>query len=538
MTRKASIALACLVAGVSLPGAAQARPGDLDPSFSDDGLVRAHFGKKSWANALAIQDDGKILVAGGSDDDLAVSRYRPDGQLDASFSSNGRLKSDFGGEDQAEGIAIQADGRVVVAGTTERAGPPYSSSVIVARYLPDGSPDPSFSDDGRLTTSFRDDDRASDVAIGPDGGILVTGTGDWVRGALLRFQPDGTPDASFAGGGVADLGPNTIASGVAVQSDGKVIVGGRSGWDYTDFLVARFDPDGDPDPGFSGDGRATADIADVDAAWDIAVRPNGKIIATGTECGPYGDFHPSCGAAVARFKSDGSLDGSFGTQGTESLYGSDGAGVALTPDGGIVSAGETPTDPYYEEDADFAVLRLDSRGTPDNAFRGDGLWATDFLSGYDAAADVALQRNGRIVTAGRSDRELALARYRVDAGPADADADGIRDGSDRCPHRFGRHRSGCPHYKRFLTMEFHKHRDLYWGALKSREPECMEGQQVRVLRKRRGADLLVDTATTDYKGRWRVDARLHPGHYYGVAVPSFDPASGRCLRAYAHGFEI
>jgi uncharacterized delta-60 repeat protein len=317
-----------------------------------------------------------------------------------------------------------------------------------------------------------------------------------------------------------------------------VIVGGRSGSDYADFLVARFEPDGDPDPGFSGDGRATADIADVDAAWDIAVRRNGKVIATGTGCGPYGDFHPSCGAAVARFKVDGSLDGSFGTRGVEDLYGSDGAGLALTPDGGMVSAGETPTDDYYDEDADFAVLRLDSRGTPDRAFRGGGLWATDFLSGYDAAADVALQRNGRIVTAGRSDRELALARYRVDAGPADADADGLRDGSDRCRRRFGHGRSGCPHYRRFLTMEFHRYRDLYWGELKSREPRCVEGQVIRVFRKRGGPDFLVDTTTTDYTGRWRVDARLDPGHYYAVAVPSFSAAFGRCRRAYADGFRI
>jgi hypothetical protein len=133
---------------------------------------------------------------------------------------------------------------------------------------------------------------------------------------------------------------------------------------------------------------------------------------------------------------------------------------------------------------------------------------------------------------------VALARYLVAAGPRDADADGVRDRLDRCPTRFGVNPSGCPHYRRTLNMQLRRRKDLDAGVLRAREPQCANAQEVRVFRQRRGPDLLVDTAVTDYLGRWNIDARLHPGHYYAVARSSFNSAYGRCLRARASGFRI
>jgi uncharacterized delta-60 repeat protein len=545
-TGAALVFVAVAVAAFVAP--ADATPGDLDPTFSRNGLVRTGFGAGGYshANAVAIQPDGRILAAGDADlddpetdPDLAIARYLPDGRLDSSFSSNGKLRADFGGADTAEAIALQGDGRIVVAGTS-------NPGLLIARYLPDGTPDPSFSGDGRLITNFS----ANDLALDSDGRIVVAGTRSGPEAALARFEPDGTPDTSFSGDGVATVGFAEASSGysVAIEPQGNLVLGGRSvvtqdGDDsYADLALARFKPNGDPDLSFSGDGLATADIIDSDSALDLALRPDGRIVAAGAIC--IVDFWDgTCAGVTAQFNPDGSLDGSFGDQGIQSLWapfhaGTVGEALALTGDGGIVVAGETLPDRFYTAPIDFALFSLDPDGSRNLSFTEHGVWTTDFLSGYDRASDVELQSNGRIVVAGSSDSQLALARYEVHSGPRDADADGLRDDADRCPSRFGTSRHGCPHYGRSLTMAFHKHQDLYVGTLASREPRCVDYEEVRVFRVRRGLDFKVDTANTSDAGRWSVDARLHPGRYYAVAPPSTGPKYGHCLKARADGFRI
>src|SRR5205823_5199649 len=140
--------------------------------------------------------------------DFAVARYNADGSLDTTFGSGGTVTTNFGPGatyDDADGVAIQSDGKIVVAGTCNRGG---SDNVFaVARYNADGSLDSTFGSGGTVTTDFGlggSDDSAYAVALQPDGKIVAAGAtylggvpGDF---ALARYNPDGTLDSTFGGG--------------------------------------------------------------------------------------------------------------------------------------------------------------------------------------------------------------------------------------------------------------------------------------------------------------------------------------------------
>jgi uncharacterized delta-60 repeat protein len=335
---------------------------------------------------------------------------------------------------------------------------------------------------------------------------------------------------------------------VAVQPDGSPVLGGQVLNDdllTTDLALARFGPGGGLDSSFGGDGTTTLDIGPVDDIHHIALRPDGRVVASGADCSSPEDLYGGCAGEAAQFNSDGSPDDSFGDQGvlilslrSRGYVGSVADALRVTEDGGTVLAGGSLTDRQDYGPVDFVLVRLDAAGSPDRSFREGGTWTTDFASGDDDAYDVALQDDGKIVAAGESGHMIALARYEVEPGRRDADADGVRDGTDRCPIRYGDHPDGCTIYSRSLTMEFDRRQDLYEGELSSREPLCEDGELVRVFRKRRGPDFLVDTTRTTGGGGWEMDARLHPGRYYAIAPARLYRSFGRCARARAHGFRI
>ena len=181
------------------------------------------------------------------------------GDLDPSFSGDGIVLTGFGGEiDGGSAVALQADGKIVVAGTTlgyDESGD-YQSDFALARIDADGSLDPSFSGDGKQITHFGTDtvSTARAVAIQPDGKILVAGSArvsavEW-EFALARYGADGSLDGSFAGDGTVTTGPAGSANSVAIQTDGKIVVAGDSG-------LARYRPDGSLDTSFGGDGTVS-----------------------------------------------------------------------------------------------------------------------------------------------------------------------------------------------------------------------------------------------------------------------------------------
>ena len=243
--------------------AAMAAPGDLDPTFSGDGKQTTDLG--GGANGVAIQPDGKIVVVGASGDgNFALARYNPNGSLDRSFSGNGKQRTDFGGRDRAKGVAIQADGKIVAVGLGGR----REFEFALARYNPNGSLDRSFSGNGRQRTAFGRSAFANGVAIQADGKIVAAGTATGqfrLDFALARYLPNGSLDRSFSGDGkqTTDFGADDVAKAVAVQADGKIVaVGvGRAFAEIGDFALARYNPNGSLDRSFSGDGKQTTSFA-------------------------------------------------------------------------------------------------------------------------------------------------------------------------------------------------------------------------------------------------------------------------------------
>src|SRR3954464_3009761 len=294
---------------LALAGQAQAAPGDLDSSFSLDGKQTTDFaGSANFGQAGAVRADGKIVVAGSSDEgatgsDFALARYNADGTLDSSFSDDGKQTTAFAGgsDDFGSAVAVQPDGKIVVGGSVRApADSPAGGDFALARYNADGTLDSSFSDDGKQTTAFAggSDDFGSAVAVQPDGKIVVGGSvrapadspagGDF---ALARYNADGTLDSSFSDDGkqtTAFAGSsNDFGSAVAVQPDGKIVVGGYvkapadSG--EADFALARYNGDGTIDSLFSGDGKQTTDFAGSDdGSSGVAVQADGKIVVAGS----------------------------------------------------------------------------------------------------------------------------------------------------------------------------------------------------------------------------------------------------------------
>jgi uncharacterized delta-60 repeat protein len=322
--------------------------GSLDRTFSGDGRQATDFpGGDAAATGVAIQANGKIVVAGGSSGDFAVVRYRTDGSLDSSFSGDGKTTTGFGSAAGATGVALQANEKIVVVG---RSG--FPSDFALARFNQNGSLDSGFSNDGKQTTDFGAAEAAHGVAIAGDGKIVVGGGsgGDF---ALARYTVNGSLDPSFSGDGrqTTDFTGEGAADAVALQGDGRIVaVGVGGGPSDSDFALARYTVNGSLDPSFSGDGRQMTGFGGSDQANAVAIQGDGKIVAGGFG-GLPGDF------ALARYDPGGSLDPSFSGDGRQNTdFGSDdGAnGVALQGDGKIVAAG---IGRGGNQATDFAVAR-------------------------------------------------------------------------------------------------------------------------------------------------------------------------------------
>jgi uncharacterized delta-60 repeat protein len=356
--------------------------GDLDPTFGTDGKVLTDFDHSTdIANAVAIQADGKLVVVGTtyqdndfSGEDFAVARYNPDGTLDKTFGVGGKVQTDFPGlAAVASSVVVQPDGKIVVAGG---AFPLFTflGDIKVARYNPDGSLDNSFGEGGIVTTSFTAGSYAYAVALQPDGKIIAAGT-DFVD---FSFEDDSN----------------------------------------TDFGLARYNPDGTPDTSFGGSGKVSTDFDGFnDDAFSILVQPDGKLVAVGSAKNPanFYDF------AAARYLSDGTIDTTFGVAGKVRTdfnnHDFDRAmSAVLQSDGKIVAAGFTIFGGGFQN---FAVARYSAGGVLDTSFGSGGMMQIDFGSCCQSANKVLLQPNGKVITVGypnseSSDSDFLLARLTSD----------------------------------------------------------------------------------------------------------------------------
>lgn len=413
--------LAGLLAFTALPRA-HAAPGDLDTTFGTGGQVTTTFGTSvQHAKAIAVQSDGKLVVAGyaqiGSNVDFAVVRYNLNGSLDSTFNGSGKVTTDIaGGSDQGYGVVIQTDGKIIVAGTGATGGG-YDFAVV--RYNSNGSLDTSFGGTGKVTVPVGSGvDNGYSVALQADGKVVVAGTaeGSPFRIGVVRLNANGTLDATFNGSGkvITAIGSSASGNAVRVQEDGKIVVaGGANTTGNGDVALVRYNSDGSLDTSFGGTGVVTTAIGTShEFAKHLAIQPDGKIVAAGASYDGTGkpDF------AVLRYNVSGSLDPTFNGTGKIvtplSSAWDVGNSLALQGDGRIVVAGYSDPGGFTE---DFAVARYNIDGTLDSSFGTGGFVTTSLSANRDFAWGVALQIDGKIVAVGTANdgpaAGWALVRY-------------------------------------------------------------------------------------------------------------------------------
>jgi uncharacterized delta-60 repeat protein len=290
-----------------------------------------------------------------------------------------------------------------------------------------GNLDPTFGNGGIVTTGLTGGIRtyfASGMAIQSDGKIVAVGEGYTGSGpgtnwdfAIARYNTNGSLDGSFGGIGIV-LTPignaHDGARSVAIQADGKIVAAGYN-YNGGGFAVIRYNPDGTLDTSFNGTGIVTTTVGNPsEYANSVAIRADGKIVVAGYSYnGSDSDF------ALVRYNTNGSLDTSF--NGTGKIITPIGnsfdyaASVAAQPDGKTVVAGYSYSD---VTSSSFAVVRYNTNGTLDTSFNGTGKVLTPFGSGYSGAGGVAIQWDGKIVASGYSDisptSDFALIRFNPD----------------------------------------------------------------------------------------------------------------------------
>lgn len=400
--------------------------------------------------------------------------YAASGDLDNTFGNGGQIVTDFGGtDDEAHVIAIQPDGKIILAGYAETTPNSSFTSNALVRYLPNGNLDSSFGNGGKVTTDFGGQSSVADIAIQHDGKILVVGntaplsTLQTYQSFILRYNSDGSLDGGFGNAGKVTVNELGRVTALVLQPDNKIIIAGTSAA-ASDFAVARYNPNGSLDTSFGNNGITTTDLGASDSLLTIALQSDGKIVAVGSSgIPPLALSGGTSFLALARFNSDGGLDTDFGMTGkivanelgapsaalavvlqgdgkivvagspnlvrynsngaVDTSFGSGGkvitpevtaSAVVLQSDGKIVTGGATTT----EGKVDFSLIRYNSDGSLDNSFGSGGISLTDFSSRPDFVFDVALQPDGRILAAGATffptltvprtgDIDFALARY-------------------------------------------------------------------------------------------------------------------------------
>ncbi|MCP5094201.1 MAG: hypothetical protein GY943_01480 [Chloroflexi bacterium] len=380
-------------------------PGDLDSTFGTNGVVETDLGGHDVSTDIALQSDGKIIVVGSdfmNAFDFVVIRYNSDGSLDASFGTNGKVTTDIGGIDYARGVAIQADGKIVVAGRSTVNGEPEFTLV---RYNVNGSLDTTFDNDGIVLTRFSGvssaDDEAYAIALQADGKIIVSGKAD-SKFALARYNSNGSLDNTFDDDGrVIDV--SGTANSVLVQSDGKIIAVGGG------IKLIRYLADGSRDTTFGTGGEVvTTNFPLYMSGIDAALQADGKIVVVGNSYSQFSDI-TTYDIVILRYEIGGSIDTAFGTDGIViqdfGMGGDQGIGVAIDRNGRILVSG-TVHDVSAET---FALIQFNTNGSLDTSFSGDGI--ADSVTCCRAHKAVIQPDSNIVVTGYTSGANFLTARF-------------------------------------------------------------------------------------------------------------------------------
>jgi uncharacterized delta-60 repeat protein len=391
-----------------------AAPGALDPTFGTGGKAVFTFGN-CFGSSVAVQTDGRILVGGQSfvaSNDFALVRFNADGSPDTAFGSSGKVTTDFSAnDDSCSRVRALSDGGILAAGTSTGGS---GKDFALARYLADGSLDTTFDPvghDGKVHLDFGmgNDETCSDMIVQPDGKIILVGyvdTGSGTDYGIARFNADGSLDTTFDTDGrqtVDFAATNDVATSVALQPDGRILVAGYSVIGGAyGFSMARLNADGSLDTTFGTGGLVTTDVNPM--TFDYCQR---ILVLAGGKILAAGSSNSDF--ALVRYTANGALDPTFGTGGivTTDIDGTADTAYDLAElsDGKILAAGSTTSD--------FAMACYQPNGALDPTFGTGGKVVTDLSGSNDQCRALAVRSNGKILLAGTAGNstEFAVARY-------------------------------------------------------------------------------------------------------------------------------
>lgn len=393
----------------------------------------------SQISSIAIQSDGMVVAAGSCYNSIVgkyyinVLRFKINGTLDSTFGIGGIVTDSIGLSDDNEAscIAIQPDGKIVVGGFAFIS---TDFDFVLLRFNTNGTPDSTFGTYGIITKNLGDDNFANSIALQADGKILLCGsTSNGVDQdfAVVRFNNDGSTDANYAAAGMAlvSMTPASedIPTHIKIQPDGKAIIVGLSA-NTTTYIpkvaLLRLDTNGFPDISFGNSGKVVnAFSANGDQLTSVVLQPDGKLVVVGQAVNTNAEI------LVARYTSTGILDNTFGNGGYKFYNFSNQAeqaySVAIQADGKIVVAGSVDS-----LSTDIALIRVRNNGVIDSTFGTNGKVATELSTGYDYATSMLLQADGKIVLGGMATQDFAMMRYQGD--PLDAALSNLTIPSSRC----------------------------------------------------------------------------------------------------------
>ena len=409
--------------------------GSLDPTFGTGGKVITSITNGSdKANGVVIQTDGKILVAGNSSSsvtgkDFVCVRYNSDGSLDNTFGNSGITTTDIqlGSDDVANSISIQPDGKIVLAGYTNNGS---DKNAAIVRYKIDGTPDSTFGTNGIVITDF-DNSQSDEIRVvkihSLSGKIIVGGSTQinttHAKPVVARYLSNGTIDSTFNTTGIRLLWITALdyqylfsLEDLIVQSNGKI---SAIGWrDFPtlayddDYWACRINSDGSMDNTFSTDGVNTynGSFNGSDNGYSMLLKPNNNFIGVGGGAinSIYTDF------TLFELNSDGtsgsvSNSTDFGALSEDIAY-----GLAEDINGKFVSGGSAGSSTARS----FAITRVSPGGSNDNSFDSDGKTTTTFgANAMNECFEIAIQSDNKIIAVGYTGNDFAIARYLGDAVP-------------------------------------------------------------------------------------------------------------------------
>ena len=402
----------------------QAQPGTIDKTYGIEKTGIVTVSTRAFMGTSVLQPDNKLLVGGlgYGNTQYLIFRHNPDGSTDTSFGTKGVVITTFDNLienlSQANGwqaIAVQSDGKIVAAGTASKYKPdtpgdyPLENDVVLARFLPDGTPDESFGNQGRIVTDLGKQETARATAIQSDGKVIVAGyqeqtsNGDFAHILLIRYNTNGTLDGSFGAGKGYVLYTKKLTSNayaLLIQPDNKIVAGGSADVLNSAFLLVRYQPDGSMDESFGNDGEVETSFgAGIPGVTinSLALDENRCIIAAGVVA--Y-----SQKGEVVRYLPNGALDNSFGEEGKVELTFKEAPYIYLNtvlaqPDNKLIVFGNIAGGKYTNWTPLLTGLNAD--GSADSSFGTDnGKTIAEFDFGEEFFNNAVMQQDGKIIIAG------------------------------------------------------------------------------------------------------------------------------------------